>query len=85
MTIKRARRPWLPCPVCGSQDSEVVEVCKRVGDRRRRCKNCGEEFRTTESVVRRNTGIASPEFSPESVLRAIHSTPFRYDPNAQFK
>jgi len=84
MTRKRTRRPWLPCPVCGSQDSEVLEVCKRVGDRRRHCKKCGEEFRTTESVARRTTGIANPVFSPESVLSAIRSTPQRPDPTRQF-
>lgn len=70
----RNRRPWLPCPRCESQSSEVVRVLKRVGDRIRQCCDCGERFRTTETVCRA-TGVQSALPVLESLIKAMKAAP----------
>lgn len=71
---KRTRRPWLPCPACGSQSSEVLRVLRRVGDRIRQCHDCKERFRTTESVCRA-TGVPGALPVYKSLVDARNNTP----------
>lgn len=80
---KRNRRPWLPCPACESQSSEVVRVLKRVGDRIRQCCACGERFRTTETVARRATGVRDALPVLESLISSIRNSVDPTIPNVQ--
>ncbi|CAN5462826.1 hypothetical protein BH11PLA2_BH11PLA2_51690 [soil metagenome] len=74
--MPKTRRPWLPCPACGEQKSEVVKVLVLVGNRQRRCLNpsCGRVWLTVESNVR-DTGVRDAIPVLESLLTALKSTP----------
>ncbi len=74
---KCKRRPWLPCPACGKQFSEVVRTMVRVGDRQRRCMDpeCGELWITTEANRRNDTGVISEQLSVTRIREAQKYSP----------
>ena len=83
---KKARRPGIPCPHCGSALSSVSRTTQRgdVLQRIRRCEGCCKPFITRETSAKSDTGVTSLATGVTSLIKALGLSPQSYlphDPN----